>query len=76
MEDHQLPLVGGNALIRTGSRLEKPDQIGLAEITGTVIRTGGTEKHSSPELNELLEQRAATVETAIGISSGSASFSA
>ena len=76
MEDHQLPLVGGNALIRTGSRLEKPDQIGLAEITGTVIRTGGTEKHASAELNELLEQRAATVETAIGISSGSASFSA
>jgi zinc protease len=74
MEDHQLPLINGNALIRTGSRLEPADKTGLAEITGTVMRTGGTKNHSAHELNELLEQRAAIVSTSIGTTSGNASF--
>lgn len=76
MEDHELPLVGGTALVRTGSRLEPADKVGLADFTGEVMRTGGTKKHSGDELNELLEQRAASVETGIGDTSGSASFEA
>ncbi|BAY29959.1 peptidase M16 domain-containing protein [Nostoc carneum NIES-2107] len=76
MEDHELPLVGGTALVRTGSRLEPADKVGLADFTGEVMRTGGTKKHSADELNELLEQRAASVETGIGDTSGSASFEA
>ncbi len=74
MEDHQLPLVSGTAIIRTGSRLEPPDKLGLAEITGMVMRTGGTQDHPPNELNELLEQRAAQIETNIGTGSGKASF--
>ena len=74
MEDHQLPLVKGTAKIKTGSRLEPADKIGLAEITGTVMRSGGTQQHPPDELNELLEQRAAQVETSINTSSGNASF--
>jgi zinc protease len=76
MENHELPLVGGTALIRTGDRLEPADKVGLAGITGEVIRTGGTTKHSGDELNQLLEQRAASVETGISDAYGSASFSA
>ncbi|QIR36466.1 insulinase family protein [Tolypothrix sp. PCC 7910] len=76
MEDHELPLVGGTAMVRTGSRLEPADKVGLADFTGEVMRTGGTKKHSADELNELLEQRAASVETGIGDTSGSASFEA
>ncbi|MCW6037789.1 insulinase family protein [Spirulina subsalsa FACHB-351] len=76
VENHELPLVRGNAFFRTGARLEPSDQVGLAELTGTVIRTGGTTNHPSNELNELLEQRAASVETSIGGSLGSASFNA
>src|SRR4028119_2039658 len=76
MEDRELPLVGGTALIRTGDRLEPADKVGLAGITGTVMRTGGTTQHSGDELNQLLEQRAASVETGISTTSGSASFSA
>ena len=74
IEDHELPLVSGTAIIRTGSRLESGDQVGLASITGKLMRTGGTQTHSPDELNELLEQKAAVVETSIGDSSGSASF--
>ncbi len=76
MEDHDLPLVGGRLLIRTGDRLEPADKVGLASLTGTVMRTGGTQKTSAADLNNFLEQRAASVETGIGETSGSASFSA
>lgn len=76
MENHELPLVGGSTLIQTGNRLEPTDKVGLASLVGEVMRTGGTTKHTGDELNQLLEQRAASVETGIGTNSGSASFSA
>ncbi|MBH8564611.1 insulinase family protein [Nostoc sp. CENA67] len=74
-EDHELPFVGGTALVRTGSRLEPADKVGLADVVGTVMRTGGTEKHSPDELDEILAQRAAGVTTDIGETFGSADFS-
>nr|WP_228061409.1 pitrilysin family protein [Phormidium sp. LEGE 05292] len=74
MEDRELPLVSGSATIRTGDRWEPADKIGLAGITGAVMRSGGTKKHPPDELNQLLEERAASVETSIGEVSGSASF--
>jgi len=76
MEDHELPLVGGTALFHTGNRLEPEKQVGLADLVGMVMRTGGTVQYSGDELNQLLEQRAAMVETGMDTSSGSASFSA
>ncbi|ACK64745.1 peptidase M16 domain protein [Rippkaea orientalis PCC 8801] len=75
MEDHNLPLINGTAIIHTGSRLEPPEKVGLAELTGATMRAGGTQQHPPDELNQLLEQRAAQVETGIGTTSGSASFS-
>lgn len=74
MEDRELPLVTGTALVRTGSRWEPADKVGLAGFTGAVMRTGGTKKHSPDELNEMLEQRAASVEVSISEAAGSASF--
>jgi zinc protease len=76
MENHELPLVGGTALIRTGDRFEPGDKVGLAQLTGMVMRTGGTQTHLPNELNQMLEQRAASVETGISDSAGSASFEA
>jgi zinc protease len=76
MEDHELPLVGGTALIRTGDRLEPENQVGLASIMATVMRTGGTAKYPGEQLNRVLEQRAASVETGMDEASASAGFSA
>lgn len=76
LPDRELPLVSGTALVRTGDRFEPAAQVGLADILGEVMRTGGTKRHSPDELNELLEQRAAYVETSIGATSGSVSFNA
>ena len=75
VEDHELPFVSGTALIRVGDRWEPANQVGLGELTGSVLRTGGTKQHTGDELNQLLEQTAASVETGISGESGSGSFS-
>lgn len=75
VEDRDLPLIDGTAIIRSGSRFEPANKVGLAKLTGIVMRSGGTESHPADELNLLLEQKAASVETNIGLTSGSASFS-
>ncbi len=75
IEDHELPLVGGSAMIHTGGRLEPADKLGLAQLTGTVMRSGGTQDHSSSELNEILEQLAASVESGIDTDVGIVGFS-
>ncbi|MFQ5864496.1 MAG: M16 family metallopeptidase [bacterium] len=75
LEDHELPLINLSARIRTGSIYEPADKIGLAAITGQVMRTGGTTSKTGDEIDELLESIAASVETSIGLNSGSASMS-
>ena len=42
LEDHELPLVSGAALIRTGNLFDPADKHGLAGLTGEVLRSGGT----------------------------------
>ncbi|MEX0646476.1 MAG: pitrilysin family protein [Balneolaceae bacterium] len=74
MEDHELPLINMSVRVRTGSFLEPEDKTGLASVTGSVMRSGGSETYPDDELNELLENRAAHMETNIGLTSGSASM--
>ena len=75
LEDKELPLVNLVALVRTGSVYEPADKTGLASLTGTVMRTGGTGPMSGNEINEKLEFIAGAVETSIGREVGSASLS-
>lgn len=76
VEDHELPLVSGSATFRTGERLVSADKVGLGNVMGDAMRLGGTATYSSDELNMALEQRAASVETAVDTTAGSASFNA
>src|SRR6476659_5097017 len=41
LEDHELPLINMTATIRTGSWLDPTEKIGLASLTGSIMRTGG-----------------------------------
>jgi len=75
VEDHELPLINIYAIIRTGSIHEPAEKIGLAAITGTVMRTGGTINMTGDEIDEQLEQIAASVETGIALNAGSANLS-
>ncbi|TVR18330.1 MAG: insulinase family protein [Balneolaceae bacterium] len=74
VEDHELPLINLRVMVRTGGVLVPNDKAGLNSITGTVMRTGGTTSISGDDLSELLEDRAARMETSIGLSSGSATM--
>jgi zinc protease len=76
VEDHELPLVSGFALVRTGNLFDPPDKIGLADVTGTVLRTGGTKTKTGDDLDVELENVAASVESSIGETNGRVSFSA
>ena len=75
LEDHELPIVDISAQIRTGAIYEPADKIGLAAITGAVMRTGGTTNKTGDELDEILENLAASVEVGIGGDAGTASMS-
>ena len=75
LEDHELPLINMSVRIRTGSIYEPAEKIGLASITGMVMRTGGTTSKTGDEIDEELERIAASVETGIGLNSSSASMS-
>jgi predicted Zn-dependent peptidase/outer membrane lipoprotein-sorting protein len=75
LEDDELPLVEFRARIGTGSVYEPAEKAGLADLTGTVMRTGGTANRSGDAINRLLERIAASVETDIGTTSGTASAS-
>ncbi|MFC1657009.1 M16 family metallopeptidase [Candidatus Moduliflexota bacterium] len=75
LEDHEVPLVNIQVLVRTGSVLDPVDKPGLAEMTGRVMRTGGTADHRPDRLNEKLEDMGALLETSIGREAGHASLS-
>ena len=76
LEDHELPVVNGLALVRTGNLFDPPEKVGLATLTGMAMRTGGTQANTGEQLDEQLENLAASVESGIGETSGSVSFSA
>ncbi len=74
-EDHKFPLVQLNATIDVGSIYEPADKIGLAGMTGTVMRSGGTATTDGDALDEMIEARGMRVETWIGQTDGGAYLS-
>jgi zinc protease len=76
LENHELPLVSGLALVRTGNLFDPPAKVGLATLTGMVMRTGGTRAKTGDQLDQDLENIAASVESSIGETSGEVTFSA
>ncbi|MGB7621323.1 MAG: pitrilysin family protein [Terriglobia bacterium] len=75
LEDHELPTVDAIAITRTGSIYEPAEKLGLASLTGTVLRSGGTKNVPADKLNEELEYLAASIETSISAEQATASFS-
>ena len=70
--DRTLPLVNLSILIRTGSYLEPPGKEGLAALTGSMIRRGGTRILTAEQLDEKLDFLAAQASTGVGDTQGSA----
>jgi predicted Zn-dependent peptidase len=72
LEDHALPTVTASVRVNCGSYLEPADKVGLAEMCGEVMRTGGTTKWTGDQIDEQLEAVGATVETGIDLLYGTA----
>ena len=62
-EDHELPLIRASALIHGGVRDTPAEKAGLVGILASSWRTGGTESKTGDQLDDILESRAARVET-------------
>src|ERR1035438_8330456 len=62
-EDHELPFVSGSVLIPGGSRDEDPAKAGFIGLYGQAWRTSGTVKMDGDALDDLLEAKAAHIET-------------
>jgi len=71
-EDKALPLVNVSITLRAGSWLDPEGKEGLAAMTGSLMRTGGTKSLTAEELDERLDFLAAEVFTGMGDTSGSA----
>jgi zinc protease len=65
-EDHELPFINGSILIRGGSRDEPAGKIGLVTIYGQACRTSGTATMEGHKLDDVLESKAASIETSGG----------
>ena len=75
LEDHEFPLVDARAVMRVGSIYEPAEKTGLANITGEVMRTGGSVNIDGDALDEKLESMGASVEISIGSTQGTATVS-
>jgi len=63
-EDHELPFIYGSVLIPGGSRDEDPAKTGLVGLYGDSWRTSGTAAMNGDAMDDLLEAKAAHIETA------------
>jgi len=73
-EDHELPFVSGSVLIPGGARDEEAGKAGLVELYGQTWRTSGTAKMDGDAMDDLLESKAAHIETGGGEESTSVSW--
>ncbi len=73
LQDKSLPVFNASVRINCGGYLDPEDKVGLAEMTGDLLRTGGTSKWTGDEIDAALEAVGGSVETGIGRTSGSAS---
>ena len=62
-EDHELPFINGFIMIRGGSRDEPEDKTGLTDLYGAAWRTSGTAAISGDKMDDILEAKAAKIET-------------
>ena len=62
IEDHELPVVEMSAAFKVGTLEDPADKAGLASMTATLLRSGGTKTFTADQLNEQLESLAADVE--------------
>ncbi|MGI8771276.1 MAG: M16 family metallopeptidase [Acidobacteriaceae bacterium] len=74
-EDHELPFINGFVEMRGGGRDVPDAKAGLIDLYGEAWRTSGTAAHTGDQLDDILEAKAAKVETGGDIDSTQVSWS-
>ncbi len=74
-EDHELPFIDGFIEMHGGGRDLPASKAGMISLYGQTWRTSGTATHSGDQLDDLLEAKAAKVETSGDVDSTSVSWS-
>ncbi|GAW67607.1 peptidase M16 [Geoanaerobacter pelophilus] len=74
LQDRELPIVNLTAYLNAGSIYEPKDKVGLAALTGAVLRSGGTLKTPPEKLDRELEFMASSIESAINSDHAGVSF--
>src|SRR5580765_6904390 len=65
LENHDLPVVRGQAYVKGSSLWEPADKVGLGGLTGEVMRSGGSAAHSGDWLDDRLAAIGASISTGI-----------
>lgn len=73
-EDHELPFITGSVTIPGGSRDESAAKAGMIDLYGQTWRTSGSEKMNGDDMDDLLEAKAAKIETGGDIDSTALSW--
>jgi zinc protease len=76
LENHELPLIDGTVLVRTGSAFDPPEKIGLAALAGQMMLEGGTPGRPADGLIRRFQDKGAEIDGAVSDNSLSISFSA
>jgi len=74
LEDHELPIVNGLAMVHAGSLLDPPERVGMAVAAGALLRSGGTSVKTPDQMDNILETMAATIDSSADESSTRVSF--
>jgi len=70
LENDRLPLVSVRAVVRTGAIWEPADRQGVADLTGRMLRRGGTSTRTADEVDEELDFLAAQLGSFVGDEQG------
>ena len=76
VEDHSLPLVNVQLVMRIGRYLDSPQQVGLAAAVGSLLRSGGTSRWPAEKFDEEADFLAANISSRVGQTSASARVNA
>jgi zinc protease len=74
VEDRALPLVNISVTVRAGAWLEPAGKEGLARLTGSQMRAGGTKSLTAEQFDEKADFLAAQIGSSMGDTSGGASL--
>ncbi|ACH37713.1 zinc-dependent peptidase lipoprotein, M16 family [Citrifermentans bemidjiense Bem] len=75
LQDRELPIVNLTSYLNAGSIYEPEEKVGLAALTGAVLRSGGTLKTPPEQLDRELEFMASSIESSINSDHAGVSFS-